>query len=147
MLCSGELKSEKVSTHVRAGCYESIIFANVLRLLSQIMDEKLVVNQFTDIPINRGPFKEKTETGSNFTTPVFLQYVISSIMHQKVWFFQKKSDRNQSYLNLLKDFQKRKLIIFFLFPPLAVLYVGHTIYPRTPIDTQRRHFTPQDALY
>ena len=32
----------------------------------------LVVKQFTDIPINRGPFKKKkNETGSNFTVPYF----------------------------------------------------------------------------
>ena len=48
----------------------------------------LVVKQFTYIPINRGPFKEKTKIGLNFTVPVFLQYVISSLMHQKVWFSQ-----------------------------------------------------------
>ena len=105
----------------------------------------VVVKQFTDILINRGPFLEKNETGSNFTIPVFLQYVIS-LMHQKVLFFPKDSDRNQAYINLQKDFYKLKLIIFFFFPPLAVLHVGHTIYPRTPIDTPRCPFTPQDAL-
>ena len=88
------------------------------------------MKQFTNIPINRGPFKENTETSSNFTILVFLQYVISSLMHQKVWFSQKNSDRNRSYFKLLKDFQKRKLIILYFFPPLAVLHVGHTIYPR-----------------
>ena len=46
-----------------------------------------MVKQFTDIPINRLPFKEKPETGSNFTVLVFLQYVIS-LMHQEVWFSQ-----------------------------------------------------------
>ena len=35
--------------------------------------QPLVVKQFTDIAINRGLFKEKTETSSNFTVPVFLQ--------------------------------------------------------------------------
>ena len=51
----------------------------------------VVVKQFTNIPINRSPFKEKTETGLNFIVPVFLQYVISSlgVMHHKVWFSQK----------------------------------------------------------
>ena len=61
--------------------------------------------------------------------------------------FPKNSDRNQSYFNLQKDFQRRKLIYSFFFPPLAVLQVGHTIYPRTPIETPRHPFTPQDAFY
>ena len=49
----------------------------------------VVVKQFTDTAINHGQFKEKTETGSNFTEPVFPQYVISSLIYQKVWFSQK----------------------------------------------------------
>ena len=96
--------------------------------------------------INHSLFKEKTETSSNFTIPVFLQYVISSLMHQSL-VFPKNSHRNQLYFNLQKDFQKQKLIIFFFFPLLAVLHVGHTIYPRTPIDTPRHPFTSQDTLY
>ena len=60
--------------------------------------------------------------------------------------FPKNSDRNQLYFNLQKDFRKQKRIIFFFFPPLAVLHIGHTIYSRTPIDTARRPLTPQDAL-
>ena len=89
--------------------------------------------------------KKKTETGSNCTVPVFLQYVISSLMHQKLWVFQKKIQTEiKSFFNLQKDFQKRKLIIFF--PPLTLLHVCHTIYPRTPIDI-RHSLTSQDALY
>ena len=106
-----------------------------------------VVKQFTDIPINCGPFKEKNKTGSNFTVLVFLQYVISSIMYQKVWFSKLILAEINLKFHLKKDFQKRKLIIFFFFPPLAVLHVRHIIYPRTPMDTPRRIFTPQDALY
>ena len=56
-----------------------------------------MVKQFTDIPINFGPFKEKTKTGSNLTVPVFLQYVIS-LMHQKVWFSQKILTENDRIL-------------------------------------------------
>ena len=52
--------------------------------LRSYSEHKLIlVKQFTDIPINRGPFKERTEIGSNYTVLVFLQYVISSLMHQK----------------------------------------------------------------
>ena len=104
----------------------------------------LVVKQLTDI--NCGPFKEKNETSLNFTVLVFLQYVISSLMHKKFWFAPKNFDRNQWYFILQKDFQRRKLIIFFFFPPLTVLQVGHTVYLRTPIDTSRCPLTPQDAL-
>ena len=46
-----------------------------------------MLKQFTDLPINCGPFKLKIETGSNFTVPVFLQYVI--LMHQEVGFSKK----------------------------------------------------------
>ena len=49
----------------------------------------IVVKQFTDIPINRGPLQEKIESGLNFTIPVLLQYVISSFMHQEVLFSHK----------------------------------------------------------
>ena len=49
----------------------------------------LVVKRFTYILINCGLFKEKYETGLNFTIPVCLQYVIFSLMHQKDWFSQK----------------------------------------------------------
>ena len=101
---------------------------------------------WNSLPINHDPFQEKNETSSNFTVPVFLTichliYVSESLV------FPKNSDRNQSFFNLQEDFQKRKLIIFFFFLPLAVLYVSHTIYPRTPIDTPRRPLTPQDAIY
>ena len=65
----------------------------------------VVVKQFNDIPINRRTFKEKTETGSNFTIPV------SAICHLLVnasesLVFRKNSDSNQSYFNLQTDFQK-----------------------------------------
>ena len=103
------------------------------------------MKQFTDIPINRGPFKEKTKTGWNFTVTG-----ISAICHLLInasesLVFPNSSDRNQWYFNLQKDFQRLKLI--FLFLPLAVFHVGHTIYPKTPIDNSRCPFTPQDALY
>ena len=105
----------------------------------------LVVKQFTDIPINRGMFKENTETGSNFTLPVFLQYVISSLMHQKVWFSQTILREINCILTYRKISKSEHRFSFF--PPLVVLYVCHTIYPRTPIDTSRRPLTPQDAFF
>ena len=47
----------------------------------------------------------------------------------------------------MERFPKAKVDYLFLFPPLTVLHVGHTIYLRTPINTPIRPFAPQDALY
>ena len=98
---------------------------------------QVVVKQFTDIPINQGLLEEKNETGSNFTILVFLHYFIFSLMHQKVW-SSPKNIRIRSYFSLQKDFQKRKLFIFFFFPPTAVSHVGLTFNPKTPIDSPGR---------
>ena len=88
-------------------------------------------------------------------TPMCIGRVCNSVQFTICYFvtvseslvFPKNSYRNQSYFKLQKDFQKRKSIIFFFFPPLAVLHVSHTFYPMTPIDTPRCLSTPQDALY
>ena len=77
-----------------------------------------------------------------YGTGIFLQYVISSLMHQKVWFSKKILTEINHILTYKKD-----SIMFFFFPSLSVLHVGHTIYPRTPNDTPRRPLAPQDALY
>ena len=82
----------------------------------------VVVKQFTNIPINHGPFKEKNEIASNFTEPVFLLCHLL-INASESLAFPKNSDRNQSYFNLQKDFQNQKLIIFFFFPPQADILV------------------------
>ena len=99
----------------------------------------IVVKQFTNIPINHGPFKEKPKTCSNFTVPVFLQYIISSLMHQKVWFSPKNWQK--SIVNLQKDFQKRKLIIYFLFPATGSVTCRSYYLPR---DT---HWHPKTPFY
>ena len=116
----------------------------------------LVVKRLTDIPINRGMYEEKNKTALNFTVPVFLQYVIYCI--RKSAFPPKSFDRNRSYFNLEKDFQKRKLIIFFSFPPPPppppppTHTHTHTgactcLSYYLPQDTPGRPLTPQDALY
>ena len=63
--------------------------------------DEIVVKRFSDIPINHGLLKEKNETGSNFTVPVFLQYDIS-LKHQKVWFSQKILTEIDRILNFRK---------------------------------------------
>ena len=103
------------------------------------------MKQFTYIPINHGSFKEKTETSSNFTVVVFLQYVISSLIHQKVWFSQKILTEINSVLTYRKISESESLLSFS--NPATGSVTCHTIYPRTPIDTPRSRFTPQDGLY
>ena len=104
----------------------------------------LVVKQFTDILINRGLFKEKKNRFEFYHTAITAtRHFFFNASESLV--FPKHYDRNRLYFNLQKDFQKRKLIIFF--PPLAVLHVVHTNYPRTPIDNPKCPFAPWDALY
>ena len=96
----------------------------------------IVVKQFTDIPINRSVFKEKTETATNF-----YRTGISAIFHllfntSESLVFPKKSVRNRSYFSLQKDFQKQKLFIFF--PPMAVPHIGRTISARA-VNQNYRH--------
>ena len=104
--------------------------------------DSVVVKQFTDIPINRGLFKEKTETGSNFTVPVFLQYVIS-LMHQKVrvWFSQKilteityrKISIRESWLSFSFSRHWRCYMSVLLFTP------GHPLTPQATLWHPRMH--------
>ena len=107
----------------------------------------IVVKQFTNRPINFGlSVQRKSKPVRILPYRYFCNIYHLLFNASESLVFQKHSDRNQSYFNLQKDFQKRKLIIFF--PPLAVLHVRHTtcIYPRTPIDTPRRPLTPKGAL-
>ena len=66
----------------------------------------LVVKQFINILINHSLFLVKHKNGSNFTKPVFLQYVFSSLMYQKVWFSLKiltEIDRILTYRKISKS--------------------------------------------
>ena len=66
-----------------------LFYLSIKGLIHDIFLSLLVVKQFTNILINRGPFNENTATGLNITVLVFLQYVISSLMRQQVWFPKK----------------------------------------------------------
>ena len=88
-----------------------------------------MVYRYTDKP---GSVERKIRNRFEFTVPVFLQYVISSSMHEKVWFSYKILTEIDRILNK-ERFQKAKDDYLFLFPA-----TGHTFYPRTPIDTPGR---------
>ena len=108
---------------------------------------QLGVKQFTDIPINRGPFKEKNETGSNFTVPVFLQYVISPLMHQKVWFSPKILSEINEILTYWK-ISKSECWLSFSFSHHWQFYMSVILFtPGHPLAHPTRPLTPQDALY
>ena len=68
--------------------------SGIARLTFKQTIDQMVVKRIIDIDlsIKRGLLKEKTGTGPNFTVDllVFQQHVISSLIHEKVWFPKQK---------------------------------------------------------
>ena len=95
-------------------------YSGVVRLTFKQNIDPIVVKRFTDIQINRGLLKEKSETGLN------LPY-----RYEKVWFSDEILTEIDRILNK-ERFQKAK--DYYLFFPAT----GHTFCPRTPIDTPGR---------
>ena len=116
------------------------------------MKVKLVVKSCIDIPINCSLFKEETETVSNVIVPVFLQYFIYSLMHQKVWFSRKILTEIHGILTYRKTSKGDRLSVSPPPPPpppppqLAVSRVSHSIFSRTPIDTLGRRIYVRKAF-
>ena len=77
-----------------------------------------VVKQFTDIPIYRSLFKEKTETSMNFTVPVFLQYFYFHLLFKCIRKsgFPKKFCQKSIVFYFTERFPKAKVAYLFLFP-------------------------------
>ena len=102
--------------------------------------------QFTNIPINCSLFKEKSDTGLNFIIPVFLQYVIFSVMHQKVWFSQiilSKIDRILTWRKIYKS----ESCLSFSFSPTGGVTCQLYYLPQDTHWHPGRSLTPQDAQY